>query len=116
MAGVPVDGGGSAKWRSSDTAHGLRRGDEVIVRAGDIVKGDRAIVDLGAGRLVTAQRVEDSELEAFRGHEAEGDARILSIAMNRDGTRERLQWRDACSRMRESKFEDWPVPGPRTAK
>ena len=49
------------------------------------------------------------------GTRGSGDARTLPIRRDADGTRF-LSFRDGCKECVTSDFDDWPIPGPRTAK
>ncbi len=63
-------------------------------------------------RLRDGQTVE--EYRAGRSKNFENDARVMAVTYNNPGTRHRL-WRDVVNNLQLVPFEDWPLPGPRTA-
>ena len=114
VAGVANDAGGRT-WRALENRGGVELGDEVRPAAGDVVRGDRALVML-AGEVVAACATHLGALEFKNEHvEAVGaDARTLPARFNVRGDLYR-EFPDGVAQLTEEVARPgWPVDGPRT--
>lgn len=80
----------------------------------EVIHGDLGIKTKD-GIPYFVRRIKKEEVEKFKGAEASSDARLLGV--NFEGVkRAERQWRDVSKEIKEEKFEDWSIPGPRTAE
>ena len=103
-----------AVWRAAMSWKHIRYGDEIpghVSSPGAI--GGRDIHSVGAGEAIFVELVVPSELEEFLGRPVGADARITPIRRDRAGKRE-ITLARAVEVMKQEKFDDWPLPGPRT--
>ena len=118
VAGLAAAAGGAAgpglKWVLAESGVNAPRGSEVAVTGACVVRGARALVPApwAAAEWALAAQVADAELEAFKGREAAGDARLIPL-VTLGGTRERRPWREAVKAFSRSEFSGFAVPGPR---
>eukprot|EP00435_Cladocopium_sp_Y103_P006291 s3214_g2.t1 len=61
------------------------------------------------------RKMKRGDVEKFKGCEASADARLLGLTFQEMNRAER-QWRDVSRDIKEEKFDDWTVPGPRTTE
>ena len=89
------------------------RGTEVVLDGSEVLHGSIGIkfVD-GEGYAI--RKMKKTEVDKFKGLEAAADARLLPLSFQGTSRTER-QWRDVAKEVKEEKFEDWSIPGPRTA-
>ncbi|CAK0844650.1 unnamed protein product [Prorocentrum cordatum] len=89
------------------------RGTPVAPNGTEVMSGDVGIHTApGYGGLLV-RTIRSDQVQDFKGLEAAGDARLLSvIAVN--GQRSRRAWRDVASSLSEIAFPDWAIEGPRT--
>lgn len=117
-AGVVQAGGGAqgdegSKWLVVETDGGRVRGDPVTLDGSEIIHGAVGLKSQD-GRFYAIRQVPTAEVEKYAGKEAAADARLLGVAFQNKSRVERL-WRDVASDMTQESFDDWNVPGPRTA-
>ena len=105
-------------WRAAEPRAGLRVGDPVDLPPGTHIFGDRATLVLN-GEAVHLELVEedDDAMKRFverRTPAAELDCRILKVRRDAMGNRRR-EWRDIPDACAAATFNDFPLPGERTA-
>lgn len=115
QAAAPAAAAGADEvWVRVETKGDKIRGEIVEVDGTEIVHGKLAF-KYENGEPVVIRRMARESVDKYKGAEAIGDACLLGI--NFQGvTRAERQWRDVSKETQEEKFEDWGVPGPRTAQ
>ena len=103
-----------AKWVVMESTTSASRGDTYLLLGTESVRGRRGIGTVN-GIDCAIFNLQGDDLEKFKGAEAFGDARLLGLDVVA-GVRDKLQWRDVAAKVSEVTFNDWPIPGPRTAK
>ena len=109
---APGDGGDS-RWLYVETVGEHQRGEPVTLDGSELIRGTVGLKLEGANWAAIRQVV-SSEVAEYPGKEASSDARLLNLSFQNLGREERV-WRDVARDSREETFEDWNLPGPRTA-
>ena len=104
----------AVQWVVMESTSSANRGDAYLLLGTETVRGRRGIGSVN-GTECAISDLQGDDLEKFRGAEAFGDARLLGLDVVA-GVRDKLQWRDVAAKVSEVSFNDWPIPGPRTAK
>ena len=101
-------------WVRIETEGEKLRGEIVELDGTEVIHGNVGLKTAGAESYVIKKMKRD-DVAKYKGSEASADARLLSLSFQALSRAER-QWRDVSKDIREEKFEDWSVPGPRTAE
>eukprot|EP00435_Cladocopium_sp_Y103_P012562 s3813_g3.t1 len=100
-------------WVRIETCGDHLRGEIVLLSGNEILHGDVGLKEEG-GVYYAIRRMPREEVASFKGKEASADARLLGVTFQ-GVSREERTWRDVSKEIIEEKFEDWALPGPRTA-
>lgn len=111
-AGVGADG--EEVWVRVES-HGEKLRGEVVELDGNEVLHDPVGIMLGADGPYLIRKMKRQDVDQFKGSEAAADARLLGISFQGISRAER-QWRDVSKEVKEEKFGDWTIPGPRTTE
>ena len=101
-------------WVRIETKGEKLRGEEITLDGSEVLHGDVGLKTVNQESFAI-RKVKRAELEKYKGIEASADARLLSLQFQEVSRAER-QWRDVSRDIHEEKFDDWNVPGPRTAE
>ena len=102
-----------SKWLVVETEGGRVRGDAVTLDGSEVIHGNIGL-KAHEGKFYAIRQVASAEISKYAGKEAAADARLLGVTFQEKSRIERL-WRDVAGEMTQETFEDWNVPGPRTA-
>ena len=100
-------------WVRIETCHDRLRGEIVVLSGNEILHGDVGLKEED-GVFYAIRRMPREEVASFKGKEASADARLLGVTFQ-GVSREERTWRDVSKEIVEEKFDDWALPGPRTA-
>ena len=95
----------------TDTQYG--RGATVILDGTEVLRGTVGLKQDG-GEWRCIRNLGRQDATAYKGREAACDARLMGITFQ-DQKRDERTWREVSTELKEEKFEDWAVPGPRTS-
>ena len=101
------------KWARIESAGENLCGALVELDGSEVLQGDVGL-KLVDGKWIAIRRMKQSDIADFCGAEASADARLLGIKFQ-GIRREERTWRDVSDELVEETFQDWGVPGPRTA-
>ena len=114
VAQIATQGAGTQDvWVYVETDAVYERGSTVTLDGSEVLRGVVGLKqESGVWRCI--RNVGDSCIADFKGREAACDARLMGIKMQ-DQRREERTWREVSAELREEKFDDWAIPGPRTS-
>ena len=86
------------------------QGSSVLLDGSEIIRAEVGL----AGTWRCIRNLGNLAANDDKGKEAACDARLMGIRLQ-DQKREERTWRDVTGELKEEKFDDWRVPGPRTS-
>ena len=106
----------SSRWVAMETRGSVKRGDDLKVKEGDKLLGDRVLHKLPDGQVVTGCPAHSlAALGDVRAAGDGADARVLSPVVYDAGGRRWSEFAAAVSRMRVEPMDDFPLEGERSA-
>ena len=90
------------------------RGDEVQLDGSETLHGEVGLKADGTKHFAI-RKMKRGDVDKYKGAEASADARLMGVSFQGVSRSER-QWRDVSKEVRQESFDDWSVPGPRTAE
>ena len=101
-------------WVRIESEGDQLRGLEVELDGSETLHGEVGI-KVTNGRPFVIRKIRKKDIGVFKGREASADARLLGMSFQ-GLSRDERQWRDVSKEVTEEPFQDWSVPGPRTAQ
>ena len=113
VQGAPVAAAPADAWVYVETDDVHERGALATLDGSEVLRGTVGLKqEAGVWRCI--RNLANTPVADFKGREAACDARLMGIKVQ-DQKREERTWRDVSSELKEEKFDDWGVPGPRTS-
>ena len=113
VQGAPVAAAPADAWVYVETDGVHERGALATLDGSEVLRGTVGLKqEAGVWRCI--RNLANTPVADFKGREAACDARLMGIKVQ-DQKREERTWRDVSSELKEEKFDDWGVPGPRTS-
>ena len=113
-AAAAVGGADEEVWIRVETEAGKERGEILTMDGTEVIHGDRGLKNED-GKMIFMKKMKRGDIDKYKGAEATGDARLLSMTFQ-DISRAERQWRDVSKDIKQEDFKDWSMPGPRTTE